>query len=186
MWFLARQELGEPQKLFETRVKCPSCGHDELVVEDYLYEIPYIGKIVLSTGRCRRCGYRFNDVRAAEAKDPRLLKLRVETPDDLNVLVVRASTASIEIPELGLLMEPGPASQGFITTVEGVLERFREVLELLCREDGEECRARLEELEKAKRGEKPFTLVIRDPEGVSVIASPKVVEEPLRKTDSGS
>ena len=37
-------------------------------------------------------------------------------------------SASIEIPELGVRIDPGPACQGFVSNVEGVLDRIDQIL----------------------------------------------------------
>lgn len=150
--------------------KCPACGSRGLLIEDYLYEIPRIGRVVLSTGKCRFCGYRYTDVRVVEAKEPRRIIYSVERPEDLNALVIRASTATIRIPEIGAEIKPGPAAQGFITTIEGVLQMFKDVLEFLCQDKkNQTCIEKLEWLNRAIDGKKKFTLVIEDPDGVSTI-----------------
>ena len=164
-------------KIGESRIRCPVCG-SEMTVEDYIYEVPRLGKIIISSGRCPRCGYKYSDVRLAETGEPRKIVYRAESPDDLNVLVVKSSSAAVLVPELGLEMLPGPASEGFVTTVEGLLERFLGALEAVCSSpdvDGEACRRARDMIERAKRGEERFTLVIVDPEGVSAVDSDRAV-----------
>ncbi len=162
------------QKIGEMETTCPACGSKGLVIEDYLYDMPEVGKVILSTGKCRVCGYRYTDVRIAEAKEPRRIIFRVEEPEDLNSLVIRASTATIRIPEIGAEMKPGPAAQGFITTVEGVLHMFKDVLEFLCQEKKDKvCIAKLEWFKRAIDGGEKFTLIIEDPEGVSMVKGKK-------------
>ncbi|KSW12751.1 hypothetical protein CF15_06145 [Pyrodictium occultum] len=181
-----KPESREPVKVNEAVIQCPVCGKHTLRVEDYLYEIPMIGKVILTTGKCSNCGYRFNDVRLAEAQEPRKILLNVEKAEDLNALVVRASSASILIPELGMSMTPGPASEGFITTVEGVLERFLEALTAACSSpdaDKEACEKAKRLIEDAKEGKLKFTLVLVDPEGVSTIVSSKARVEPVSKKE---
>ncbi len=152
----------------ETR--CPACGSKGLVIEDYLYDIPEIGKVILSTGKCGFCGYRYTDIRMVEAKEPRRIIYYVEKPEDLNALVIRASTATIRIPEVGAEMKPGPAAQGFITTIEGVLYMFKDVLEFLCQDKKDKiCIGKLEWFNRAIEGKERFTLIIEDPDGVSII-----------------
>ena len=46
-------------------------------------------------------------------------EMQVKTCDDFDVRVIRSMTARIEIPELGVRMNPGPACEGFVTNVEG-------------------------------------------------------------------
>ncbi len=164
------------KKLREERVRCPLCGKNTLVVTDYLYEVPYVGKVILSVGRCSSCGYSFRDIRTYEAREPGKIVYRVESEDDVNTLLVKSASASVIIPELGLSMTPGPASEGFVTTIEGLLDRFLEALQLACKDesaDKEKCREMEEKIKAAKAGRLRFTVVIVDPEGVSTIASPK-------------
>ncbi len=168
-------------KIWDIRGKCPRCG-SEYVISEYLYNVPLIGQVILSSGECKSCGYKYRDVRMAESHGPQRLTLYVETPEDLNSLVVRAATASIYIPELGISIEPGPASRGYISTVEGILDRVLKVMVAL-KDDEEVDREKWEyaknEIEKAKRGESTFTLIIEDPEGVSRIISDKAAKERL-------
>lgn len=161
---------------------CPACGRRTMLIEDYLYNAPLIGLLLISTGRCRSCGYRYSDIRAAESQGPRRLVFKAKGPGDLNVIVVKSASASIIIPELGVEVTPGPASQGFITTVEGILQRVGEVLETLCADpetNREECSRRLRELKECSEGRSSFTLIIDDPEGTSRIISSKVMKEKL-------
>ena len=37
-------------------------------------------------------------------------------------------SAAIEIPELGVRIDPGPSCQGFVSNVEGVLDRIEQVV----------------------------------------------------------
>jgi len=168
------------RKIREETIKCPVCGRPTLHITDYLYEAPYVGKLVITTAKCASCGYSFRDVRLFEARRPGKIVFRIEKPEDVNVLVVRSASASVLIPELGLTMTPGPASEGFITTVEGLLERFLEALRVACEDeqaDQEKCRELREKIEAAKEGKTGFTIVIVDPEGVSAIASPRATRE---------
>ena len=171
-------------KIGEATITCPVCGSKSLRITDYLYNMPLVGRVILTTGKCTRCGYKYNDVRLAETNPPRRIILKVINQRDLNALVVRASTASITIPEVGLEMHPGPASQGFITTVEGLLERFKEAIELACRDpeaNKQKCNELLSWIQNAKNGKKEFTVIIEDPEGVSTIISDRARIEPLSK-----
>ncbi len=166
-------------KIWELESKCPRCGASYKITE-YLYHVPMDGRVIISSGECPSCGYKYRDIRAAESHGPQRLKLWVDGPEDLNAIVVRASTASIYIPELGVSIEPGPASQGFITTVEGILDRVSRVLTVL--KDDEEVDRRAwesarKDLEDARKGRKSFTLILVDPEGVSRIVSDKAEKE---------
>lgn len=170
------------RKIREEIVTCPVCGKNTLRIVDYLYEAPYVGKLIISIGKCDNCGYSFKDVRLYEAKEPGKIVFTVEKLEDINVLVVKSASASVLIPELGLTMTPGPASEGFITTIEGLLDRFLEALEVACRDekaDKEKCEEMRKKIVDAKEGRIRYTVIIVDPEGVSSIASPKARRMPV-------
>lgn len=48
--------------------------------------------------------------------------------DNLNARVVKSQSTTMTIPELGLKVEPGPQSQGYVSNVEGVLDRFEKAV----------------------------------------------------------
>ncbi len=101
-------------------------------------------------------------------------KLHVDDESLLRVRVVRSGSGTIRIPEFGIDVEPGPAAEAFISNVEGVLYRVRNVVEMAVRfadkasekERGNEI---LELMKKAIQGEYSFTMVIEDPVGTSGI-----------------
>ncbi len=170
-----------PQKILEYTIKCPVCGRD-MKVEEYLYDMPLVGKVILSSGRCEVCGYRWSDVRLAEPRGPRKIIYRVERPGDENTVIIRASTATIRIPELGVEIIPGPASRGYITTIEGLILDILEKTEFLCSEPDaplEECKKKIELLKKARDGKIKYTVIMEDPEGVSAILSEKAKLEKI-------
>ncbi len=154
-------------------MRCPLCGKDGLKVITREHNIQHFGKIVISTVICPHCGYRHSDVVELEETGEKEEKLVVDKPEKLNYYVVRSATGTIEIPELGLELTPGPFSEGFITTVEGVLDRFLRVARLLRAKDKEE------EIKRAAEGNVRFTIVIKDPRGLSRII-PNVFSESSR------
>ncbi len=179
VWEFARKKGLE--KILEYQIECPMCGR-KMTVEEYIYDMPNVGKVLLSGGKCEVCGYKHNDVRLAEPKTPRKIVFRVEKPGDENTLVIRASSASIVIPELGIEIKPGPAAKGYITTIEGIIIDVLEKTEFLCSSEGapkSECEKKINELKAARDGAIPYTLIIVDPEGVSAIVSPRAKIEKL-------
>jgi zinc finger protein len=110
-----------------------------------------------------------------EEREPILVKTRINSLADLDIKVIKSGTATITIPEFGATITPGPFSEGFITNVEGVLERVEDALTfMLSSADGK----RLEKGEKMRkqmqmsRESKPhFTLIIKDPFGNSGLVS---------------
>lgn len=119
------------------------------------------GDMTLISIVCSKCSYKSFDVLPSNVQSPKKLTLRIKTSDDLNILVARSSCATVKIPEIGAEIEPGTASPGFITTVEGILTRFKKYLK------SESVHKIIDELLNGK----PFTLIVEDPSGNSSINS---------------
>lgn len=159
-------------------MRCPICKGKTLRQVVSTQTIEHFGNIIILTQKCTSCGYKHIDVFPAEIKDPCEYELEVETKEDLYAKVIRSSSGEIEIPELGLKITPGPAAQGFITNVEGILMRFEDILDgQLVVERDEKKREKIKEIlnkiEKAKEGRMKFTIKVRDPYGNSAIISKK-------------
>ncbi|ASJ03978.1 ZPR1 zinc finger domain-containing protein [Thermococcus barossii] len=178
---------------------CPICGgKGTLKAIQYVHDIPYFGKVMESTIICERCGYRNADVMILEDRPPKLYTVKVENEKDLFTRVVRSKSGTIELEEIGVKIEPGPAAEGFVSNVEGVLERVRETLIMakhFRQSEGDEEAVRkadeiLEYIEEVKAGKKPLTVKIADPLGNSALIGEKVKsrllsEEEIKKLSLG-
>jgi zinc finger protein len=161
--------------------RCPYCEREI----QYLYQtenIPYFSDILIVSGRCE-CGYRHADTMVLTGGEPARWEIRVEGPEDLNARVVRSSSGTMRIPELGVAIDPGPACEGFVSNVEGVLERINDVVAgVLAWAEGEERENALvlrTRIELAREGSLPFTLSVEDPTGNSAIVSRKAMKTPI-------
>lgn len=159
---------------------CPCCNTDI----EYLYKtenIPYFSDILIISAVCPSCGFKFVDTQLLKHGEPARYTMAVDAEDDLAVRVVRSMSASIEIPELGVRIDPGPQCQGFVSNVEGVLDRIEEVVKGALRwgtdVEKENAAALLLDIAKVKAGTFPITLIVEDPNGNSGIESGKVVKE---------
>jgi zinc finger protein len=126
---------------------------------------------MLTNGQCSNCGYKYRDVRLAEARAPRRIEVYVSGERQLRYLLIKSAGTSVLIPERGYEMIPGPASTGFITTVEGILHRFLDVLQGACKSpvNRDACEREKRWLERAIDGLERFTLVLCDYEGGSIV-----------------
>ena len=108
----------------EMIIKCPACGI-EGVAKSIMkeIEIPHFGKVMETTIQCPSCGFKHSDIIALEQNDPAKYVLEINR-NNLSIRVVRSQSATVIIPELGVKVEPGPKSEGYVTNVEGVLTRF--------------------------------------------------------------
>ena len=112
---------------------CPMCGEAPLRMRSMALDIPYFGDALQTTLLCGACGFRHGDVLLTRQGDPTRASLKIRRPGDLNARVVRSSSCTVRIPEAGAIMEPGPQSESFISNVEGVLRRFRDIIGFLAR-----------------------------------------------------
>lgn len=168
----------------EMKIDCPVCGgKNTATYTTQTHELAYFGEIVESTIQCEKCGFRHNDILATEQKDPAKHSVII-SKKNLDSRVVRSQTATVSLPEIGIKVEPGPKSEGYISNVEGVLVRFIEATEralnMFTDEASQENGKRvLEGLNKVLSGEKETLLLIEDPFGQSKIMDVHAKTEPL-------
>lgn len=161
--------MGESlRQIGEEVVRCVNCGSPNFRVSLYLYEVPLVGSVLIERGVCPDCNYRKSDVSIVDSGTPKTIKVFVKSPKDLNALIVKSSSAAIAIPELGVEVVPGAASYGYITTIEGVLERVVNIMPTNC-EERAECVEKYQMIRNAMNGLVKFTLIIKDPLGKSAV-----------------
>ena len=176
------------QERFETKICCPLCQTD-LVMNWQRDNIPYFGEILYVSARCQ-CSFRFADTMILSSKEPMRYEMPVETSEDLDARVIRSTSGTIRIPEMGVTIEPGSVSESYVTNIEGVLQRIRDVLITASRwvQGDEEKSSRSEELlcmlEAVIQGKRKITVIVEDPLGNSAIISKKVKATKLSKEEA--
>ena len=165
---------------------CPVCGKKTLVYRAMEMEIPNFGNCLETTIICKSCGYRHSDVMMLETNEPTRYTLKIESEEDLNARVIRSTSGTITIPEIGAKLEPGPYSQAFISNVEGVLNRFVDVLLQLLHTYPSKREEVLEVMKKIghiRHGKMAATMILDDPFGNSAIVSPKSEKRKLTEDE---
>ena len=157
--------------------QCPVCGKKEMTLSEQEIEVPYFGKLFLFGMNCSSCGFKKSDVEAAEQKPPVKFSIEVSSKEDLNIRIIKGSEATLKIPYIGDI-SPGPASEGFITNVEGILNRMKATVEHLrdsAEEDEDRTKAKniLKKIMRVLWGEEKIKIIIEDPTGNSAIISEK-------------
>lgn len=168
---------------------CPMCGEKKLTLIEDETDIPYFGKTFLFSMQCSGCGFLKSDVEAAEMKDPCRITFETKDEKDMQVRIVKSSEATVKMPALKMEMTPGPDSIGFISNIEGLLERFEKIIhdQKKAAEEEEDSAVRttaknlLKKIWKIKCGDIPLKIVIEDPSGNSAIISDRAVVEPLKQ-----
>ncbi len=176
----------ESRILTVTRSICPLCGK-EFITNWVKDDIPFFGEVMHITSICD-CGFRYADTLILAQHKPMRFELAVRTQADIDARVVRSTSGTIRIPELGIDIEPGAASESFISNIEGVLDRICDILEMVKRwgEEDKTLRAQklLDSIEKIKMGKCPVTLIIEDPMGNSAIIAKNAVRRELTREEA--
>ena len=176
-----------------TGVSCPACDKEELPYRAVELDIPYFGKATQTTLICAGCGYKHNDIMLNQLNEPLRYSFTITREEDMSVKVVRSASCTVSVPELGLKVEPGVASEGYISNVEGVLQRFRGVVGQAMRfakgtEDEEKSTTQgeiiLAGIEEVIAGKRSVSLVIEDPFGNSAIISEKATKESIPEDEA--
>jgi zinc finger protein len=176
------------QEGFKTSICCPLCQRD-LVMNWQRDNIPYFGEIMYVSARCQ-CSFRFADTMILSSKEPMRYEMPVENWEDLDARVIRSTSGTIRIPEMGVIIEPGSVSESYVTNIEGVLHRVRDVLMTASRwvQGDEEKTSRSQELlcmlEEVIQGKRKITVIIEDPLGNSAIISKKAKSVKLSKEEA--
>ncbi len=153
------------------------------------YEVEHFGSVLLSAATCRNCGYKHTDVMTLNAREPMVLTAKINSIDDLNIHVVKSGTATVSIPEFGATITPGSYSEGYVSNIEGVLEKIEDSLTfMLSSAKGKSLQKGARMLKKIRTArEKPnFTFVMKDPFGNSALVSSKagkIKEHRLTRTE---
>lgn len=186
---------------FETQSSCPLCGA-EMPIKWQKDTIPYFGDIMYTTANCSCCTFRFADTMILSGKEPVCYALPIQAAEDLDARVIRSTSGTLLIEEFGILVEPGPISESYVTNVEGVLQRIRSVVESTLRwseADNDFEKAGIASnllkqidavIDNPETAPVSIVLQIKDPLGNSAIisskaASRKLTEEELESLKTG-
>ena len=162
---------------------CPFCHEKALILTESESEIPYFGRVFLYSMTCTNCKYHKADVEAAEQKEPVKYTFEISSEEDMKVRIVKSSEATVKIPQITMIT-PGPASQGFVTNIEGILNRVKAQIETLrdtAEDDDDKTKAKnlLKKLIRIKWGQEKQKIIIEDPSGNSAIISERAVKGKL-------
>jgi len=178
--------MAAPVKGVPVASTCPMCVKEgTLRLLSTVINIPYFGDGLETMLSCDNCGFRHADFMITTQKDPLRVSFRADNQEALRVRVIRSNSGTIRIPELGFTAEPTPMSESFVSNVEGVLARAKEILLTARNLNLEDAKAvaliddYLATWQRLSDAAEPFTLIIDDPWGNSAIVSENVVKERL-------
>ena len=177
---------------------CPVCQKSgNLFMIAHVDEIPYFGEHTQVTVMCHDCGWKQTDFIPAEGKKAGCWSLKISNEKQLNSRIVRSSSCTISIPELDLQVNPGSNATGYVSNVEGVINRFLEIVRIVLRdliadEDKDEKDIQrlthfITSLENAGKDDyNQITLELLDPHGHSMIVDKDATERDLTNEELNS
>lgn len=176
----------------EKSIRCPICG-EEVEITRTIYSLPDGDDVIIFVIQCQHCGYRKADtIPIYTAFKPGIYRLRVDD-GDLTSKIFRGTTGNLEIPEIGVTIERGPAANFDFTNVEGILLKIEEQVKFFLQttpsetKEWEQANETLKRLTACKERRKNFTVILTDMEGGSYItpATPEKLEfTEFKKPDS--
>ena len=174
----------------------------------HVEEIPYFGEHTQVTVMCHSCGWRQTDFIPAEGKKAGAWSIVVRSTDTLSARVIRSSSCTVKVHELDLEVAPGSNATGYVSNIEGVLNRFKDIIQMVLRDmesevtmlksvqpiDSEalnqsvESVARLLEMldrieNAGQEGVEPLTVELLDPHGLSMILHDDAAERDLNEDE---
>ena len=134
---------------------CPLCGEKTLILTERDTEVPYFGKVYMFSMTCNSCKYHKADIEA-----------------------------TVKLPHIASIT-PGPAAQGYVTNVEGILNRVKYQVEVARDSEEDETEKKkaknlLKKLLNITWGKEKQKLIIEDPSGNSAIISDKAIKSQLK------
>jgi zinc finger protein len=167
---------------------CPSCGATgTFQIKGSIDDVPYFGEVMETLVTCSNCGLRHVDVMCLGQRKPMRYEFKITSETDLMARVVRSSTGTLKVPELGVTVEPGFASEGYLSNIEGVLDRIEQAVKLALkgargakRRRGE---ALLRKIEAIRGGKLKVRVIIMDPFGHSAILAERVKKRELNRRE---
>lgn len=161
-------------------VPCPVCSKVTLKMTRTVYALPDGDEVLIMLLECTDCKYKRSDiVNMKNAFLPGIYTLTVDDADFTHK-VFRGTSGILEIPEIGISIERGPAATFDFTNIEGILLKMQEQLDFFLRttpiadQAYPPAMASKQKLDLCIAGKMAFTVILEDPEGGSYISPVKL------------
>ena len=163
---------------------CPMCNNKTLTLMEMDRDIPFFGPVAIFSMDCNSCNYHKGDVEVMNEQEPAKYTLDIDSEEDMKIRIVKSSMGQVKIPHVGSI-ESGENANGYVTNVEGVLNRIKKQIEFLRdssddKADVKKAKNLLKKLTKIMWGQEKAKLIIEDPTGNSAIISEKAVKAKIK------
>jgi zinc finger protein len=158
---------------------CPACNKKTLSLYEAKQEIPFFGSAFIFSMDCdnEECKYHKADIELENNSGPIKIEFDITCEEDMKVRVVKSAEATVKLPRI-MNIEPGPASNGYVTNIEGILNRVKRMLEQTKEssddnDDIKKCKNMIKKIQDVMWGHDTLKITIEDPTGNSAIVSEK-------------
>jgi len=163
---------------------CPMCNKKTLTLSEGSTEVPYFGVCYVFSMTCETCKYHKADLEAEEKHPAAKFTYEISKEEDMKIRVVKSSKATVKLPHLGSI-EPGESSNGYISNIEGILNRMKQQIEFVRDTEEDETAKKkaknmLKKINKIIWGQEKQKIIIEDPSGNSAIISDKAIKAKLK------
>ena len=156
-------------------IVCPVCEKKGVTLTRTMYSLPDGDDMLILLLECAKCSYKKSDIiNMYTAFQPGVYRLTVDD-GDFTHKIFRGATGNLEIPEIGMEIERGPAATFEFTNVEGILLKMDKYLTFFLdttpKDVPEWTNAQqvFTGLQACLQKEKTFTLILTDIDGGSYI-----------------
>jgi len=157
-------------------ILCPVCNEKGLKMTRTIYSLPDGDDVLIILLECNKCNYKKSDmVSMFNAFKPGEYVLTVDD-GDFTHKIFRGARGDLEIPEIGMIIERGPAATFDFTNVEGILLKMKTQLEFFLRTtptytiEWQNANESLKSFNEAYSKQMAFKVILRDKEGGSYIS----------------
>lgn len=175
-------------------IVCPVCEKKGVTLTRTMYSLPDGDDVLILLMECDKCNYKKSDmVSMYTAFQPGVYRLNVDD-GDFTHKIFRGATGNIEIPEIGMEIERGPAATFEFTNVEGILLKMDKYLAFFLETtpnnlpEWVNAQHSSSKLHACLQKEIPFTLILTDIDGGSYItpSDPGKMEFTEKKKEESS
>jgi len=145
-------------------MNCPICGYEaEVKRTPHTFRF---GDVIELSYSCSKCDFKFSDI-VSTIKHQEDHEFYINAPEKLNTRIVKSKNCIIEIPELGIKVKPGDDKQGYVISVDKLIDKIKTLLET---RNAPEKEYAISKLNAVKTGDFAITVSLHDQDKNSIIS----------------
>ncbi len=157
-------------------LRCPDCDAEGLLPDHIEYNVEHFGSVLLNVITCPSTGYRHGDVLTLTSREPISLKAYLNSIEDLDIKVIKPSTATTLIPEFTATITPRRLPSIELSMNVKAFSVFSRTPSTFVTkpslDDPKKEERMLKQIRLAREGTSKFTIVINDSVGNCALVSP--------------